>query len=291
MATKKDRTEVGITGKLVPKPTTAKQQHELEKKRRMQKHLGKNVGGVQYSSDVTPYYNPLARTFREFVEIAEAHKLTHKFPLSSDERETAIRIGRIADSDSKPEKPKRSTPTTRSARKITKFDLSSIVKEGEEQINEMPYQIYGPDPHGPSDAEPQPLGKPYKNKKRARTRVDKLDQEIGAYRHFVRKVDEESELGEKFVPISNDKARRMRNRSFNIGQQSFNTRHTDPEKSKTLQGKKSLIDTIHRDMYSRRLKTVQSTGKPNPEYDNLTYKQQVAHVKGKEKANKQKGKR
>ena len=57
-------------------------------------------------------------------------------------------------------------------------------------IMERPYQIYGPDPHGASDSEPQPLGKPYKNKKRAKTRADKLDQEIGGYRHFVRKVDE-----------------------------------------------------------------------------------------------------
>ncbi len=126
----KDQTEVGITGKPIPKPTTPKKQYELEKKRRMQKHLGKNVSGVQYKSDVNPYYNPRARTFREFIEIAEA------------------------------------------------------------TLNEMPYQIYGPGPHGSSDAEPQPLGKPYKNKKRAKTRVDKLDQEIGGYRHFVRKVDE-----------------------------------------------------------------------------------------------------
>ena len=98
-------------------------------------------------------------------------------------------------------------------------------------------------------------------------------------------------IDEKFIPISHDKARRMKNRSSNITQQSFNTRYTDPEKSKTLQGKKSLIDAIRRDMYSRRLKTDQSTGKPNPEYDDLIYKQQVAHVKGKEKSNKQKRKR
>ena len=159
----------------------------------MQKHLGTNVGGQQYTSGAKYYVpstgrdNPRARTFREFIEITEAKKLTHKFPLSSDERETARRIGRMADSDAKPV---RQTSAPKSARKIRKMDLSSIVKEGEEQINEMPYQIYGPGPHGPSDAEPQPLGKPYKNKKRAKTRADKLDQEIGGYRHFVRKVDE-----------------------------------------------------------------------------------------------------
>ena len=68
----KDKTEVGITGKPVPKPRTAKQQYELEKKRRMEKHLGKNVGGTQYKSDTNPYYNPRAKTFREFLELAEA---------------------------------------------------------------------------------------------------------------------------------------------------------------------------------------------------------------------------
>jgi hypothetical protein len=74
----KDKTEVGITGQPVPKPRTPKQQHELEKKRRMQKHLGTNVGGQQYTSGAKYYVpstggtNPRARTFREFVEIAEA---------------------------------------------------------------------------------------------------------------------------------------------------------------------------------------------------------------------------
>jgi len=74
----KDQTEVGITGKPIPKPRTAKQQYELEKKRRMQKHLGTNVGGTQYTSGAKYYVpstsgtNPRARTFREFVELAEA---------------------------------------------------------------------------------------------------------------------------------------------------------------------------------------------------------------------------
>ena len=67
----KDRTEVGITGQPIPKPRTAIQQYKLEKKRREAKHLGKNVGGTQYRSDVTPYYNPRARTFEEFVGICE----------------------------------------------------------------------------------------------------------------------------------------------------------------------------------------------------------------------------
>jgi hypothetical protein len=75
---KKDQTVVGITGKPVPKPRTAKQRHELEKKRRQRKHLGTNVGGVQYSADVNPYYNPRERTFREFIELAEGKKKKDK---------------------------------------------------------------------------------------------------------------------------------------------------------------------------------------------------------------------
>jgi hypothetical protein len=65
MAKEKDRTVVGLTGKPVPKPGSAKKQYELEKKRRMAKHLGKNVGGIQYQSDVNPYFNP--RSVREEV--------------------------------------------------------------------------------------------------------------------------------------------------------------------------------------------------------------------------------
>jgi hypothetical protein len=59
-------------------------------------------------------------------------------------------------------------------------------------LSEAPYQIYGPDPHGSSDSESRPLGKPYKNKKRAKTRADKLDDQIGGYRHSVRYVDDQS---------------------------------------------------------------------------------------------------
>lgn len=60
-----EETEIGITGKKIPKPGSAKKQYELEKKRRMKKHLGQNVGGTQYSSDVNPYLNP--RSVREEV--------------------------------------------------------------------------------------------------------------------------------------------------------------------------------------------------------------------------------
>jgi hypothetical protein len=76
----KDPTVPGITGKPVPKPSTAKKQYELEKKRRMQKHLGKNVGGASYSSDVNPYYNPRQRTFEEFMSLAEGKKNKNEPP-------------------------------------------------------------------------------------------------------------------------------------------------------------------------------------------------------------------
>lgn len=74
------------------------------------------------------------------------------------------------------------------------YEAYRSVYEDQEDLQEAPYQIYGPDPHGPSDAPSQPLGKPYKNKKRAKSRADKLDQEIGGYRHSVRHVPEEVDL-------------------------------------------------------------------------------------------------
>jgi hypothetical protein len=96
----KDPTVPGITGKPVPKPSTAKKQYELEKKRRMQKHLGKNVGGAQYSSDVNPYYNPRQRTFEEFMSIVEA-KQGPSTPVKIDPQmgvvpdQGATRIGKV----------------------------------------------------------------------------------------------------------------------------------------------------------------------------------------------------
>lgn len=242
------KTVRGITGQPVPEPRTAKQQHRLEQKRRDPKHLGTNVGGVQYSSgkkyyvpSVNPYTNP--RTFREFIEIVEAHR----FPLSADELASLENIRRMnsgiyPDSPKPKTKPKQKVtsvkrianqenptggptqvsrenrrkviyreetetqqkPLTREQKKRIRMiqtlvrlqaaakagrETSDVAKE-EYELSEMPYQIYGPDPHGSSDSEPRPLGKPYMNKKRAKTRADKLDQEIGGYRHFVRKVDE-----------------------------------------------------------------------------------------------------
>lgn len=59
----------------------------------------------------------------------------------------------------------------------------------EDVLQEAPYQIYGPEKHGPSDGEPVKIGKPYKDKKRAKKRADRLDQEIGGYRHTVHYTD------------------------------------------------------------------------------------------------------
>lgn len=61
----------------------------------------------------------------------------------------------------------------------------------EELLHEMPFQIYGPPLHGPSDAEKVPIGKPYVSRKRATSRANKLDQDIGGYRYQVRRVPEE----------------------------------------------------------------------------------------------------
>jgi hypothetical protein len=190
----KDKTVIGITGKPIPAPRTNKQKYELEKKRRLQKHLGPNIGGVPYNPSPKYYVpstggtNPRARTFREFIEIAEAiTDADRRLARTGLVSKRADDLQREIDAVTSGKKPKEQT-TTRTARKIKRSELSSIVKE-EDSINEAPFQIYGPDPHGSSDSEPRPLGKPYKNKKRAKTRADKLDQEIGGYRHFVREVD------------------------------------------------------------------------------------------------------
>jgi len=72
----KDETEIGITGLPIPKKRRSpRKQYEFEKKRRQ--NLGRNVGGVRYSSDVNPYVNPRAireKTFDEFM--AEIYLLT-----------------------------------------------------------------------------------------------------------------------------------------------------------------------------------------------------------------------
>jgi len=137
MARAKDQTVVGITGKPIPKPRTAKQQYELEKKRRQEKHLGKNVGGTQYRSDVTPYYNPRARTFEEFMSICEAVS-------QSDARlaRSGV-ISRHADAlqreiDDVTSGRKKQKPTTK--RKVTKIsfiDRSNAKLREEAQLDEV----------------------------------------------------------------------------------------------------------------------------------------------------------
>ena len=96
-------------------------------------------------------------------------------------------------------------------------------------IVERPYQIYGPDPHGSSDSEPRPLGKPYKNKKRAKTRADKLDLEIGGYRHFVRKVDDEEKNVNESSGMTPENKSTWKRLVAQHGEQPF----TNPRKSKT----------------------------------------------------------
>lgn len=143
------------------------------------------------------------KTFEEFM--IEARERAHKFPLSKDERETVQRIRDQLYGKKSSEPSERENSSTKSASRRKSRRLEFEVRE-ENNLTEMPYQIYGPDPHGASDSEPRPLGKPYKNKKRAKTRADKLDQEIGGYRHFVRKVDEE------FKDLTPEKEERVKNR-------------------------------------------------------------------------------
>jgi len=53
----KDETEIGFTGKSIPKKKRSpKKRYDFEKKRT--ENLGQNVGGHTYKSDVNPYFNP-----------------------------------------------------------------------------------------------------------------------------------------------------------------------------------------------------------------------------------------
>lgn len=68
--------------------------------------------------------------------------------------------------------------------------MVNMSEDWRESIMEMPYQIYGPDPTKSSDSPSIPLGRPYKSKKRATTRANKLDLDIGGYRHTVHQTPE-----------------------------------------------------------------------------------------------------
>jgi hypothetical protein len=86
----KDETEIGITGKLIPKKKRSpKKQYEFEKKRR--ENLGRNVGGRTYSSDVTPYFNP--RSVRE--EVLVDYLLGEGF--ASDEKSAQAIAGAMSE--------------------------------------------------------------------------------------------------------------------------------------------------------------------------------------------------
>jgi hypothetical protein len=86
----KDETEIGITGKPIPKKKRSpKKQYEFEKKRR--ENLGQNVGGRTYSSDVTPHFNP--RSVRE--EVLVDYLLGEGF--ASDEKSAQAIAGAMSE--------------------------------------------------------------------------------------------------------------------------------------------------------------------------------------------------
>ena len=86
----KDETEIGITGKPIPKKKRSpKKQHEFEKKRR--ENLGQNVGGKTYRSDVSPNFNP--RSVRE--EVLVDYLLDEGF--ASDEKSAQAIAGAMSE--------------------------------------------------------------------------------------------------------------------------------------------------------------------------------------------------
>jgi Fe-S-cluster formation regulator IscX/YfhJ len=86
----KDETEIGITGQPIPKKKRSpKKQYEFEKKRR--ENLGKNVGGLTYRSDTTPYLNP--RSVRE--EVLVDYLLAEGF--ASDEKSAEAILGAMSE--------------------------------------------------------------------------------------------------------------------------------------------------------------------------------------------------
>jgi hypothetical protein len=116
----KDETMIGITGLPIPKKKMSPaKQHEFEKKRRA--NLGTNVGGQRYSKDVTPGYNPRARTFEEFMSIAESVSASD-FKLAQSGRisRNADALQREIDAVKGGKKP--ATPN-RSARRVTRQDF------------------------------------------------------------------------------------------------------------------------------------------------------------------------
>tara|TARA_Y100000389_G_scaffold191640_1_gene218151 strand:+ start:32613 stop:34451 length:1839 start_codon:yes stop_codon:yes gene_type:complete len=72
-AKKKDETEIGFTGKSIPKKNwkSPSKRHEFEKKRR---EAGFTSTGTKYSNDVNPYFNPRVREEVEQLEEARDGK-------------------------------------------------------------------------------------------------------------------------------------------------------------------------------------------------------------------------
>ncbi|QPX48194.1 hypothetical protein PQC13_gp229 [Synechococcus phage S-SRM01] len=86
----KDETEIGITGKPIPKKKRSpKKQYAFEKKRR--ENLGQNVGGITYRSDVSPNFNP--RSVRE--ELLVDYLLGEGF--ASDEKSAKAIAGAMSE--------------------------------------------------------------------------------------------------------------------------------------------------------------------------------------------------
>lgn len=159
-----------------------------------------------------------------YVEIDE--RLAHKFPLSEKEKEIVARIKEVIE---KKARKRSSQSTTKSASRPVTTKMSSVdvresydfydivlehlLDEGycdtEENaiqmmssmseewidsiISEAPFQISGPHPTTIDGTKleysPSNVGKPYKNKKRAQTRANELNQDHGANVYRVTKVD------------------------------------------------------------------------------------------------------
>jgi hypothetical protein len=86
----KDETEIGITGKPIPKKKRSpKKQYKFEKDRR--ENLGQNVGGKTYRSDVSPNFNP--RSVRE--EVLVDYLLDEGF--ASDEKSAQAIAGAMSE--------------------------------------------------------------------------------------------------------------------------------------------------------------------------------------------------
>ncbi len=154
-----------------------------------------------------------------------APKHSHKFPLSPEELKSATEIGKLANTKAKEMSAKSPTksakkPKTRMSDVDVReshdfFDvvLSHLLDEGycdsqesaitmmaamsqdwiDSILSEAPFQISGPHPTTVDgtklDYTPSNVGKPYKNKTRAQTRADKLNQDHGASVYRVTKVD------------------------------------------------------------------------------------------------------